>query len=130
MEGVQRVIEVSISISTARVGSWVAVVPHRGSVAIAACWRGANTAAFNSVIADTGAAILMRQCKCLHNIVERDHRAVKRVTRQMLGFKNFHCAQSLIAAVESMHMILKGQMKSGPEGQVLSKAEQFYSLAF
>jgi hypothetical protein len=29
-----------------------------------------------------------------------------------------------------MHMIRKGQMKSGPEGHVLSKAEQFYSFAF
>jgi transposase-like protein len=48
----------------------------------------------------------------------------------MMGFKNFHCAQSLISGIETMHMIRKGQMKSGPEGQVLSKAEQFYSLAF
>jgi putative transposase len=91
---------------------------------------GANTAAINSVIADTGAAILMRQCKYLDNIVEQDHRAVKRVTRPMMGFKNFRSAQSLIAGIETMHMIRKGQMKSGPEGQVLSKAEQFYSLAF
>ena len=88
---------------------------------------GAHTAAINAVIAATGAAILMRQCRCLNNIVEQDHRAVKRVTRPMMGFKNFHCAQSLIAGIETMHMIRKGQMKSGPEGQVLSKAEQFYS---
>jgi transposase-like protein len=91
---------------------------------------GANTAAINSVIADTGTAILMRQCKYLNNIVEQDHRAIKRVTRPMMGFKNFRCAQTLIAGIETMHMIRKGQMKSGPEGQVLSKAEQFYSLAF
>jgi transposase-like protein len=71
----------------------------------------------------------MRQCKYLNNIVEQDHRAIKRVTRPMMGFKNFHCAQSLISGIETMHMIRKGQMKSGPEGQVLSKAEQFYSLA-
>jgi transposase-like protein len=91
---------------------------------------GANTAAINSVIADTDAAILMRQCRYLNNIVEQDHRAIKRVTRPMMGFKNFHFAQSLIAGIETMHMIRKGQMKSGPKGQVLYKAEQFYSLAF
>ena len=91
---------------------------------------GANTAAINSVIADTGAAILKRQCKYLNNVVEQDHRAIKRVTRPMMGFKNFHCAQSLIAGIETLHMIRNGQMKSGPEGQVLSKAEQFCSLAF
>ncbi len=91
---------------------------------------GANMAAINSVIADTGAAILMRQCKYLNSIVEQDHRVVKRVTRPMMGFKNFHCAQSLIAGIETLHMIRKGQMKSGPDGQVLSKAEKFYSLAF
>ncbi len=79
---------------------------------------------------DTGTAILMRQCKYLNNFVEQDHRAIKRVTRPMMGFKNFRCAQSLIAGIETMRMIRKGQMKSGPEGQVLSKAEQFYSLAF
>ena len=90
---------------------------------------GANTAAINSVIADIGAAILMRQCKYLNNIVEQDHRAVNRVTRPMMEFNNFHCAQSLIAGIETLHMIRKGQMKSGPEGQFLSKAEQFYSLA-
>ena len=60
----------------------------------------------------------MRQCKYLNNIVEQDHRAIKRVTRPMMGFKNFHCAQSLIAGIETVHMIRKGQMKSGPEGQV------------
>jgi hypothetical protein len=91
---------------------------------------GANTAAINGVIADTGVDILMRQCKCLNNIVEQDHTAIKRVTRPMMGFKNFQCAQSLGAGIETMHMIRKGQMKSGPEGYGLSKAEQFYSLAF
>ena len=48
----------------------------------------------------------------------------------MMGFKNFHCAQSLIAGIETLHMICKGKMQSGPEGYVLSKAEQFNSLAF
>jgi hypothetical protein len=45
------------------------------------------------------------------------------------GFKKFRCASILIAAIETMHMIKKGQLNC-PEGQVSSAAEQFYSLAF
>jgi transposase-like protein len=48
----------------------------------------------------------------------------------MMGFKNFHCAQSIIEGIETMHMIHKGQMIPASNGQPLSKAEQFYSLAF
>ena len=91
---------------------------------------GANTAAILSIIADTGADIQMRQNKYLNNIVEQDHRAIKRITRPMMGFKNFHCAQAIIAGIETMHMIQKRQMIPASKGQPLSKAEQFYSLAF
>ena len=50
---------------------------------------GANTAAIECVKADACADILMRQNKYLNNIVEQDHRAVKRATQPMLGFKSF-----------------------------------------
>ena len=50
---------------------------------------GANTAAIDSVKADACVDILMRQNKYLNNIVEQDHRAIKRITRSMLGFKSF-----------------------------------------
>jgi len=72
----------------------------------------------------------MRQSKYLNNTVEQDHRAIKRITRPMMGFKNFHCAQAIIAGIETTHMIHKGQMIPASKGQPLSKAEQFYSLAF
>ena len=90
---------------------------------------GANTAAVRGLIADSGVAIELRQCKYLNNLVEQDHRAIKRLTRPMLGFKDFHSAAKLIAGIETMHMIRKGQW-AGPEGQVMSAAELFYSLAF
>ena len=48
---------------------------------------GANTASIESVKADACVGILLRQCKYLINIVEQDHRAIKRITRPMLGFK-------------------------------------------
>ena len=89
---------------------------------------GANTAAIESVKADACVDILMRQNKYLNNIVEQDHRAIKRITRPMLGFKSFSSARILIAGIETMHMIRKGQMDC-PAGQTMSAAQQFYSLA-
>ena len=70
----------------------------------------------------------MRQCKYLNNIVEQDHRAIKRITRPMLGFKSFWSARIIIAGIETMHMIRKGQMDC-PESKTMSAANQFYSLA-
>ena len=46
----------------------------------------------------------------------------------MLGFKSFRCARALIAGIEMMHMIRKGQMKC-LEGEASSAARKFYSLA-
>lgn len=90
---------------------------------------GANTAAIQSIQADSGAGIEMRQSKYLNNIVEQDHRAVKRIVRPMLGFKSFRCARALIAGIETMHMIRKGQMEC-VEGQSSSAAMKFCSLAY
>jgi transposase-like protein len=90
---------------------------------------GANTAAVQSLIDDSGLDIELRQSKYLNNIVEQDHRAIKRRTRPMLGFKEFRSAAKIIAGIETMHSIKKGQLAC-PEGQTLSAAEQFYCLAF
>ena len=90
---------------------------------------GANTAAIEGVRADACVDILMRQNKYLNNIVEQDHRAIKRITRPMMGFKSFWSARIIIAGIETMHMIKKGQMNC-PNGQTMSAADQFYSLAF
>ena len=61
--------------------------------------------------------------------ITTDHRAVKRVTRPMLGFKSFDAAQDTLVGIELMHMIKKRQMvmEAGDEG--LTAAELFYSLA-
>jgi transposase-like protein len=73
-------------------------------------------------------AIEIRQIKYLNNMVEEDHRAVKRVTRSMLGFKAFEAAQRTLAGIELMQMIRKWQLESGAE-QGITAANQFYSLA-
>ena len=89
----------------------------------------ANEAAIKRYNEEHGTTIIIRQVKYLNNIVEQDHRAVKRITRSMLGFKTFDAAQDTLVGIELMHMIKKGQMvgKKGVEG--LTPAEQFYALA-
>ena len=89
----------------------------------------ANTVAVRGLIADSGVSIELRQSRYLNNLIEPDHRAIKRRTRPMPGFKDFHCAARIIAGIEVMHMIRKGPW-AGPEGQVMSAADLFYSLAY
>jgi transposase-like protein len=88
-----------------------------------------NAAAIRSYNKEHGTAIVIRQVKYLNNIIEQDQRAVKRVTRPVLGFKAFAAAQGTLAGVELMHMLKKKQMvlQVGEEG--ISVAELFYALA-
>lgn len=69
---------------------------------------GANTAAIHSIQNDTGAPIKLRRVKYLNNIVEQDHRAIKRIVRPMLRFQSLRCACILLAGIETMHMTKKG----------------------
>jgi transposase-like protein len=89
----------------------------------------ANASAIKRYNTEHRTAIIIRQVKYLNNIIEQDHRAVKRVTRPMLAFKSFEAAQYTLAGIELMHMLKKGQMvvEEGAEG--LTPAQQFYALA-
>ncbi|MDB5837883.1 MAG: family transposase [Caballeronia sp.] len=89
---------------------------------------GANLAALEAINDDRETPIKIRQSKYLNNLVEQDHRAIKRRTRPMLGFKTFRCARILLAGIELMHMLAKGKMKCAL-GIRLSDADQFYDLA-
>ena len=89
---------------------------------------GANTAGLKQVNRDNKTRIKIRQCKYLNNIIEQDHRRIKRLTRSMLGFKNFYAAQRTLAGIEVMAMIKKGQIKTSAE-DATSPAERFYALA-
>ena len=89
---------------------------------------GANTAAIKQYNKTHKTAIVIRHCKYLNNIVEQDHRAVKRKVRPMLGFKAFWAARCTIAGIEVMHAIRKGQLETtGHVSQ--TPAEQFHALA-
>ncbi len=90
----------------------------------------ANTAALATFNADKPyeEAIIVRQSKYLNNLVEQDHRNIKRRTRLMTGFKSFRRAQTILAGIEPRHMIRKGQYQH-PKSGGLSPAGQFYLLA-
>jgi putative transposase len=59
----------------------------------------ANAAAIRAYNQEYGTTIIIRQVKYLNNVVEQDHRSVKRVTRPMLGFKSFNAAQSTLVGI-------------------------------
>ena len=76
---------------------------------------GANLAGLQAVnvilkFTGTGHTVEVRQVKYLNNILEQDHRFIKRITRPMMGFKAFHSAAAAIAGIETAHMIRKGQI--------------------
>jgi putative transposase len=50
------------------------------------------------------------QVKYLNNIIEQDHRFIKKITKPMMGFKAFPTAQATIAGIETAYMIRKGQL--------------------
>jgi len=86
----------------------------------------ANAAAIEDYNEEHDAEVEIRQVKYLNNIVEQDHRAIKRRVRPMLGFKSFWSAAATLAGIELMHMIRKGQMKATGR---LRPAQQFYALS-
>ena len=54
--------------------------------------------------------IEVRQVKYLNNIVEQDHRFIKKRTKHMLGFKSFRSAKITITGIENIRIIQKGQI--------------------
>jgi putative transposase len=53
--------------------------------------------------------IHIRQIKYLNNIIEQDHRGIKRMTNPMMGFKAFHSAEATLAGIELYRILRKGQ---------------------
>lgn len=53
---------------------------------------------------------VLRNIKYLNNIVEQDHRAIKRITKPMMGFKSFKSASKTIQGIEVMNILRKGQV--------------------
>ena len=89
---------------------------------------GSNTAAIKRYNKTHETALVIRHSKSLNNIVEQDHRAVKRLTHPRLGFKSFWAACCTIVGMEVRPAIRKGQLRT-PGHSRPTPAEQFYSLA-
>ncbi|CEG55988.1 transposase [Legionella fallonii LLAP-10] len=70
--------------------------------------------------------ITVRQIKYLNNIVEQDHRFVKKLTKPMKGLKALHSAEATLAGIELHHMLRKWQHKESANQTIF---EQFYGLA-
>ena len=105
-----------------------AIHGHGVPVKITLDQSGANAAAVESCNAAYNLTIEVRQVKYLNNIIEQDHRAIKRVVRSMLGFKAFWAARRTLAGIEVMHMIKKGQLGHDGEPE-RTPADWFYALA-
>ena len=65
----------------------------------------------------------LRQVKYLNNIVEQDHRKVKRLTGPGLGFGSFWTARRTLAGYETMAMIRKGQVRNINGSDIRVQAE-------
>ena len=70
--------------------------------------------------------IEIRQIKYLNNIIEQDHRFIKKRTKPTLGFKCFHSASATIGGIESVRMIQKGQITGQTKNQ--SSYQNFANL--
>jgi IS6 family transposase len=68
----------------------------------------------------------------LNNIIEQDHRAIKRRVNAKQGFRDFHAAQRTIQGYEAMNMIRKGQVRwvrSNDVGSQIRFIERLFGLA-
>jgi putative transposase len=91
---------------------------------------GANYAGLNNInlllmLAGLICFIEILQVKYLNNIVEQDHRFIKKITKPMMGFKAFHSAKATLDGIETAHMIRKGQLTD----KNIPAYQQFMALA-
>ncbi len=65
--------------------------------------------------------IELRQIKYLNNIIEQDHRNIKRIVKPMMGFQSSNSARRTLSGIEAMNMIRKGQAKGIRKGDSVSQ---------
>ena len=70
----------------------------------------------------------LRQCKYLNNVIEQDHRFIKRRTRPMLGFKRFTTAWRTVRGIEIMHALRKGQARWMAKGDVVGQTRLIHKV--
>ncbi len=71
----------------------------------------------------------LRRVKYLNNVIEQDHRFIKKKVRASQCFKRLHTAELTLEGIESVNMMRKGQVKrlagSGAQGQAKFVASLF-----
>jgi transposase, IS6 family len=94
--------------------------------------------AYATAIADfKESGALSRRCRCrpspyLNNIIEQDHRFVKKRVTACQGFRSVDGALSTIAGYEAMNVIRKGQIRWLPKGEALGQKlfiERLFGIA-
>lgn len=70
----------------------------------------------------------LRRVKYLNNVIEQDHRAIRRRWRAMQCFRSFHTAERAIEGIEAMHVMRKGQVKRLDGRDAIGQAEFVQSL--
>jgi transposase-like protein len=65
----------------------------------------------------------LRRVKYLNNVIEQDHRFIKKKVRASQCFESFHTAERTLEGVEAVNMMRKGQVKrlSGNDAQGQAK---------
>ncbi len=93
-----------------------------------------KNAAYPKAIADLKAAgilpaaVELRQVKYLNNLIEQDHRFIKRRVKPGLGFFSFETAWRTLQGYEVMHMVKKGQVRGVGKGNILGQVAFIASL--
>ena len=72
--------------------------------------RGSNKHEIRVFNKRTYSKIKVRQCKYLNNIVEREHRFIKKRIVQCVGFKEFESAKRTLSGIGVVHMLRKKQL--------------------
>jgi transposase, IS6 family len=70
----------------------------------------------------------LRQCKYLNNIIEQDHRNVKRRMRLAMGYGSFRTAWRTLQGIETIHMIRKGRVRRVAKDDVVAQVRFIHQL--
>ncbi len=70
----------------------------------------------------------LRPIKYLNNVIEQDHRGIKRLTKPGMGFDSFYTARRTLAGFEIMNMIRKGQIHDVNRGDVVAQRDFFAQI--
>jgi len=70
----------------------------------------------------------LRRVKYLNNIVENDHKSIKRKSRYRQWYQSFHTAALTITGMETMRLIQKGQVKYLANNDIISQNKMINKL--